>query len=171
MGNQYLGEIRLMAFNFAPKQWAQCIGQLLSIQQNTALFALLGTNFGGNGVSTFGLPDMRGRAPVHQSPNYVLGQMAGTETVTLNTTQIPQHQHFVQAVNGPGGASRPINAMLARSAAASGGGAVYTGASNTTPLNQNSIQPYGNSQPHVNMQPYLAMTYCIALQGIFPSRN
>jgi microcystin-dependent protein len=171
---QYLGEIRLVSFNFAPKYWAQCNGQLLPINQYQALFALLGTYFGGNGTTNFALPDMRGRAPVSQSQNgqYPLGMKQGTENVTLNSTEIPQHNHFVQAVNSAGATQRAINNLLARSASATGPGAVYTASpANLTALNQASIQPYGGSQPHNNMQPYLAMTYCIALQGIFPSRN
>lgn len=166
-----------MAFNFAPKGWAQCSGQLLSIQQNQALFALFGTYYGGNGVNTFGLPDLRGRAPLSQGQSfdgqsYSIGQTAGTPTMTLNSTQIPQHQHFVQAVNSPGTTDRAINNLLGQSAkTGTDPAAVYTSPANLTSLNAASIQTYGNNIPHENMQPYLAMTYCVAMQGIFPSRG
>lgn len=175
MSDQYLGEIRAFGFNFAPVGWAQCNGQLLSIQQYTALFSLLGTYYGGNGTSNFGLPDMRGRAPLSQSTNgqYNMGQMSGTETVTLNTAQVPQHNHFARAVSSaPTTTNRPVNNIFAQSTASgSAAGAVYTGATNLITINQATIQPYGQNQPHNNLQPYLAMTYCIALAGIYPSRN
>jgi microcystin-dependent protein len=167
----YLGEIRLMSFNFAPKYWAQCNGQLLPINQYQALFSLLGTYFGGNGIQTFGLPDMRGRAPLSQSPNYVMGQMGGTETVTLTITQMPQHNHFMQAVNSAGSATRPIGRLLAQAGTGASAGYTTSISSNLTALNPNTVQPTGANQPHTNIQPYLAMTYCIALAGIFPSRN
>ena len=163
----YLGEIRLVSFNFAPKGWAFCNGQLMAINQNTALFSLLGTYYGGNGVSTFALPDMRSRVPQHMGSN--VGQIGGAEQVTLNVNQIPTHTHMLQAVNTPGVGKKPINNLLAQS------GSTYpryaSDATNLTPLNPASIQPTGSNQAHSNIQPYLAMNYCIALQGIFPSRN
>lgn len=171
----FLGEIRLMSFNFAPKGWAQCAGQTLAINQNQALFALLGTYYGGNGTANFMLPDLRGRVPVHMgqssSGTYAIGQQAGTENVTLNTSQLPQHNHLVQAVNTKGGALEPFNKFLAQSQGTGQGQPGYVAAANTTTLNPASIQPAGGTQPHTNIQPYLAMNYCIALQGIFPSRN
>jgi microcystin-dependent protein len=176
LSSQYLGEIRLFSFNFAPKYWAQCNGQLLSIQQYAALFSLLGTYFGGNGIQTFGLPDMRSRVPLSQSLNgqYIMGQMAGNEAVTLNANQLPQHQHFLQAVNNnTSGVITAIGHLLAVSTSTAGSPNRYApgNTGNLTTLNPNSVQPVGSTQPHTNIQPYLAMEYCIALQGIFPSRN
>lgn len=177
----FLGEIRLMSFSFAPKGWAMCAGQTLSIQQNTALFALLGTYYGGNGVSTFMLPDLRSRVPVHmgtppgRSP-YTIGQIGGVENVTLLSTQIPPHNHFVQAVNTVGLDFKPIGQYFSQTegTGARQQGYVPPGSGspppNSTTLNPASIQPVGG-QPHSNIQPYLAMNYCIALTGIFPSRN
>jgi microcystin-dependent protein len=171
----FLGEIRLMSFMFAPRGWALCAGQTLGIQQNTALFSLLGTYYGGNGINTFMLPDLRGRVPVHMgqgsSGTYNIGQKGGTEYVTLSTDQIPQHNHLVQAVNTTGNALGPMGNLLAQSIGTGQGQPGYVAAANTTTLNPASIQPAGNSQPHENRQPFLVMSYCIALQGIFPSRN
>jgi microcystin-dependent protein len=174
LGQQYLGEIRLMGFNFAPKGWAQCTGQILSIQQNTALFALLGTYYGGNGVNTFALPDLRSRVANHMGtppggPTYVIGQVAGVENVRLLANQLGSHTHALQAVNTAGDAVRPVNNFLAQSAA--GAKVVYASPTNLTSLNPASIQPAGDNLPHTNIQPYLALNYCIALQGIFPSRG
>lgn len=177
MGQQFLGEIRLMSFNFAPKGWTPCNGQLLSIQQNTALFSLLGTFYGGDGVRTFGLPDLRGRVPLHMGqpngrPFYTIGQIGGVENVTLLQTQIPTHIHFAGAVNSPGVSQHATNSLLAQSR---GNSTVdqrgYTSATATTTLNPGSISNTGNNLPHSNMQPYLVMNYCVALQGIFPSRS
>lgn len=170
--NPFLGEIRLFSFNFAPQGWAQCAGQLLPIIQNQALFALLGTQFGGNGSNNFGLPDMRGRVPIHTGPNNPIGGLGGSETVTLSLTQLPQHQHLLQAVNSQGTAETAIGNLLAQSNAPSTPPARYAaGNINVTPLNPASVQPVGSGQPHNNLQPYLVMNYCIALQGIFPSRS
>ncbi len=173
MSDQYLGEIRLFSFNFAPKGWAFCAGQLLAIQQYSALFALLGTYYGGNGVSTFQLPDLRSRVPNHMGSGaggtYVIGEFAGVENVSLNASQTPPHIHMLQAVNSPGTVKTPINNLLAQS------GTTYPryapDGSNLVALNPASIQPAGNGVPHSNIQPYLALNYCIALTGIFPSRN
>lgn len=172
----YLGEIRLLSFNFAPKGWAFCAGQLLPINQYTALFSLLGTSYGGNGIQNFQLPDLRSRVPIHMGSGaggtYVIGQAAGVENVSLIANQIAAHTHSLQAVNSTGGTARAIGNLLAQSAQSGANpGAVYTGPSNLTPLNPASIQPAGSGQPHTNIQPYLAMNYCIALQGIFPSRG
>ena len=174
--NPFLGEIRLMSFNFAPKGWAQCTGQLLSIQQNAALFAVLGTYYGGNGVQNFALPDLRSRVPVHMGSGpfgtYTIGEIAGFENVTLMITETPAHQHLFEAVNAAGGATRPFNKYLAQSGTTNPNDPRYAaGSGGTTVLNGASIQPNGGSQPHTNIQPYLAMNYCIAMQGIFPTRN
>ncbi len=174
MSQQYLGEIRLFTFNFAPKGWAFCAGQLLSIQQNAALFALLGTYYGGNGVSTFQLPDLRSRVANHMGSGaggtYVLGENAGVENVQLISNQLAPHIHMLQAVNTPGTFVQPNNTFLAQSGG-TGNKAVYAAPSNLTSLNPASIQPAGNGLPNSNIQPYLALNYCIALRGIFPSRN
>jgi microcystin-dependent protein len=163
-----LGEIRMVGFNFAPRGWAMCNGQILSIAQNTALFSLLGTTYGGNGQTTFALPDFRGRVPVHQgqgpglSPQSI-GEQAGTETVTLLQTQMPAHNHVVRGnntlntTNRVDGAFPAVRGMYAKQDDAN--------------MNPAMIQPAGGSQPHENLQPYLVVTFIIALEGIFPSRN
>lgn len=169
MSDPFIAEIKLFAGNFAPRGWAFCNGQILSIAQNTALFSLLGTTYGGNGQTTFALPDLRSRVPVHpgQGPglsNVVLGQAAGSETVTLLQTQMPQHGHLVAASNGSAGASRPANNFV------SAGGS-YANASDGTTMNPGMVQGAGGGQPHENRQPYLGLNFIIALEGIFPSRN
>lgn len=171
----FLGEIRLLSFNFPPKYWAQCAGQLLAVNQNQALFSLLGTYYGGDGRTTFALPDLRGRVPVHMgqadSGTYTIGQRAGTETVTLNANEMPQHNHMVQAVNSAGNDAVPIGHLLAQSIGTGQAQPGYVAAANTTTLNPASIQPTGGNGAHENRQPFLAMNYCIALSGIYPSRN
>lgn len=169
MSEPFLGEVRIFGFNFAPRGWAFCNGQILSIAQNTALFALLGVMYGGNGQTTFGLPDLRGRVPLGfgQGPGlspYNQGQTGGTESVTLQTNQMPMHSHLVSASSQPPNASRPGNAFLA-------GNGPYQAASDGTTMNPAMIGIAGGGQPHTNIQPYLAMSFCIALEGIFPSRN
>ncbi len=169
--NPYIGEIRLLAFEFAPRTWAQCNGQLLSIQQNTALFSLLGTTYGGNGINNFALPDLRGRAGMHRSTNgqYPQGASAGVEQETLQLSEMPQHFHAFNGTSGAGNARRPINGRLATPSVTNN---FYAADTNTLqPLIATSISPVGSGQSHNNMQPYLVMNYCIALQGIFPSRN
>jgi microcystin-dependent protein len=173
MSSPFIGEIRIFGFNFAPRGWATCDGQILSIAQNTALFSLLGTTYGGNGTSTFALPDLRGRVPIHQGQGpglspYVIGQAAGTETVTLITTQIPAHVHAVAplANNTTVTTARPSGAYPGKPAA--NAYADSTDNSTMAPTNTNSV---GGNQPHSNIQPYLTLNFCIALQGIFPSRN
>jgi microcystin-dependent protein len=163
----FIGMIMLFGGNFAPAGWAQCNGQLLSIQQNTALFSILGTTYGGNGTSNFALPDLRGRAPIHlgQGPglsNYTEGEVGGAESVTLLQAQMPAHQHTQPATNGVQTTNRPNNALPAE-------GGVYSNESDGSALVATSSQ--GGNQPHENRQPFLVMNYCIALQGIFPSRN
>ncbi|PTS81560.1 phage tail protein [Sphingomonas sp. HMWF008] len=178
MSQPFIGEIRAFGFGFAPKRWALCNGQLLSIQQNQALFSLLGTFYGGNGVTNFALPDLRGRAGLTFGQGaglstYVIGEPTGTENVTLLSTQIPQHNHIWAASGSLGNQPSPAagflaggqipNGTLVPNFAAAGGA--------TVPLAANTLTATGNSQGHNNMQPYLVLNYCIALQGIFPSRN
>jgi microcystin-dependent protein len=170
--DQYLGEIRIFSFNYAPKGWAMCAGQLLPINQNTALFSLLGTQFGGNGTTNFQLPDMRSRVPIHAGSGYNIGETGGAEQVVLNINQIASHQHLMQAVNSPGAVETAIGNTLAQSNSTAASPNRYAaGSSNLTALNPASIQPVGGNQPHSNIQPFLAMNYCISLTGIYPSRN
>jgi microcystin-dependent protein len=167
--NPFLGEIRLVPYNFAPKGWAFCDGQILSISQNTALFSLLGTTYGGNGQTTFALPDLRGRHATEsgQGPglsNISLGEVGGTETTTLLQTNMPAHTHLMNANNGgPQTTDRPQGAVLTR-------GGVYASSPNTT-MNPQTIGIAGGSQPFSHRPPYLGLHYIIALAGIFPSRN
>jgi microcystin-dependent protein len=168
----FIGEIRLVPYNFAPQGWAFCEGQLLSIAQNTALFSLLGTNFGGNGVTTFALPDLRGRVPVGVGqgpglPNVSLGEIAGEPYHTLTINEMPAHTHAAVAHAGNGSADAPGNLLPARNPA----GIPAYGAGGDAALAPEAIGTTGGSQPHNNMQPYLGLHYIIALQGIFPSRN
>jgi microcystin-dependent protein len=171
--NPFLGEIRLFSFNYAPKGWAMCAGQLLPINQNQALFALLGTQFGGNGTQNFALPDLRSRVPVHAGAGYNIGEIGGVEQVTLNINQIPTHQHNLQVVNNTdGNVPAAIGNLLAKSTSVAESPNRYApGTANLVSLNPASIQPAGDNQAHANIQPFLAMNYCIALTGIFPSRN
>ena len=175
MSTPYLSEIKVFSFGFAPKGWAQCNGQLMSIQQNAALFSLLGTNYGGNGVTTFGLPDLRGRVPVHlgQGPGlsaYVQGELGGAETITLNSTGMPSHTHLMAADNEIGTAVNSLGKLFAQPVDTDPV-LMYGPASSLVALNPGSVTSSGGNQPHSNMQPYLALNICIALQGIFPSRN
>lgn len=173
MANPYLGEIRIFAGNFAPKGWALCNGQLLAISSNTALFAIIGTYYGGNGTSTFALPNLQSRVAIHQGQGtglspYNVGQIGGTETITLNSQQMPRHNHNVNTFNGPGGTIHPANAILGST---SSDKPYFTGASDGSTLNPNAVSFAGNSQPHENIQPYQCVTFIIATQGIFPPRN
>jgi microcystin-dependent protein len=175
MDNNYLGEIRIFSGNFAPKGWAFCNGQLLPINQNQALFAILGTVYGGDGVTTFALPDMRGRIALHWGSNqggvYNLGQKAGTENVTLTTAQMPAHIHPVMASNTIGTSGTPSGNLLGISKDNDGNGfPMYATTANTT-MNANAVGVTGGSQPHENRQPSMAITFIVALTGIFPSRN
>jgi len=179
MVDQYLGEIKLVGFNFAPIEWALCAGQILSIQQNTALFSVLGTMYGGNGTTTFGLPDLQGRAAGHVGPSLyqVQGEKFGTETVTLNATEYPLHIHPFN-VGTAGTAQAPRGNFLSSVAPVSGppSGAlqIYTPATGAAvqPLNSGILgTSSGNSVPHENMMPFLAMNYIIAMRGVFPSRG
>ena len=169
----YLGEIRLFPYNFAPQGWAFCNGQLLPINQHSDLFDLLGTTYGGDGENTFALPDLRGRLAVSsgQGPglsDYVLGQMGGEESVTLNQAEMPTHNHLVTANNNAGAYARPQNRVPGR---LSGGTTGYAAASNGAFLEPGTLTPSGGGQPHTNVQPYLTLNYCIALEGESPSSN
>jgi microcystin-dependent protein len=170
MTEPFLGEVRLFGFTFAPLGWATCDGQIMSIAQNTALFSLLGTTYGGNGQTTFALPDLRGRVPVHmgQGPglsSYVEGQVGGTENVTLLANQLPPHGHTVAGASAAT-TKNPTNAVPAFT----GSGASY-GTSPDLQMSPAMISGGGSSLPHENLQPYLVLNWCIALQGIYPSRN
>jgi microcystin-dependent protein len=165
MGTPYMTEIRIVAFNFAPKGWALCNGQLLPINQNQALFALLGTTYGGNGQTTFGLPNLRGQVPIHMGRGHTLGETAGSTSVTLNQQQMPAHTHTVLASDANATLPTPPGNVLAQA------NNLYTPAANLTALDPSSVSNVGGSQPHNNMMPYLVLNFIIALQGIFPSRN
>lgn len=181
MSEPFLGQIMLVGFNFAPVGWAFCNGQLLSISQNTALFSLLGTTYGGDGVSNFALPDLRGRAAVGFGNGagftpYTLGEITGTETVTLTASQMPAHSHLVGANAANATVASPSGADLAQSLEPSGRGTpvnTYSTPPMTKPvaLDPATVQQSGGSQSHSNIQPCLACNYIIALQGIFPSRG
>ena len=163
MSEPFLGELKLMSFNFAPKGWAQCNGQLLPINQNQALFSLLGTMYGGNGQTNFALPDMRGRVPLHRGSSFTQGQSTGQEAHTVISSEMPAHNHIVSASSQNGSQADPK--ILA------GASNAYSGFSNLTTLAPGTVSNVGGSQPHENRQPYLVLNWCIALQGIFPSRN
>src|SRR5689334_10566877 len=172
MAEPFLSEIRIFSFNFPPKGWAFCNGQLLPINQNQALFSLLGTTYGGDGQTTFGLPDLRGRAPIHagQGPgltNRTPGEMGGSETVTLTQAQLPGHTHVPLASPDPGTSTGPTDGVWA---ASSTGDKQYASASDTA-MNPATISTTGGNQPHENRQPYLAANFIIALEGIYPSRS
>lgn len=168
MAQPYVGEIRLFAGNFNPNGWMFCEGQLLPISENETLFQLIGTTYGGDGQSTFALPDLRGRVPIHQGNGRVLAEAAGVEQVTLTTNQLPVHTHAALASSAPGNATNPTGAFPAI-ATSSQPGIVAYGSSSVVPMQNLAINPSGGSQPHENMQPYLVMSYIISLFGIFPS--
>ncbi len=173
MSSPFVAEIRIFACNFAPTGWAQCNGQLLPLSQNTALFSLLGTFYGGDGKSTFALPDLQGSVAIHQGQgaglsDYSLGQQGGSENVTLLVSEIPLHNHGMQGISDPANAQIPDPAKgLARSA---GGNAYSTTATGLQIMNQQILSITGSSLPHNNMMPYQVLNYCIALQGVFPAR-
>lgn len=170
MSTPFLGEIMMFAGNFAPRGWAMCNGQLMAISQNSALFSLLGTTYGGNGVTTFGLPNLQGRMPVHQGGIYSLGGNGGAEAVTLNVTQMPSHHHAARCTSNAGTHEGPSGSVWASDA--SGATAEYDAPTGLA-LSPNAIGPTPSSsaQSHDNMQPYLTISYCIALVGVFPTRN
>lgn len=176
MSEPFLGEIRMFGGNFAPRGWAFCDGSLLSIAQNSALFAILGTTYGGNGQTTFALPDLRGRAPLNwgQGPGLTprtLGESSGSETVTLISTQMPAHTHAIGAHSGQGDTFSPEGAVAAAAVDSSQQPLnIYSTSVNTTMAAQ-TVSASGGSQPHQNMQPFLCVSFIIALEGIFPSRG
>jgi microcystin-dependent protein len=167
MSEPFLSEIKLMSFNFPPKGWALCNGQILPINQNQALFSLLGTTYGGNGQTNFALPNLRGCVPIHRGNGHTLGEKAGSTSVTVNIQQLPTHSHQLQASNSnanststaPGNFLGPVNNL-------------YSAPHNSLlTVHPSSVSNVGGSQPHTNMMPYLVLNFCIALQGIFPSQN
>jgi microcystin-dependent protein len=170
MTTPYIGEIRIFSFNFAPRGWATCAGQLLPIAQNQALFSILGTTYGGNGIQNFALPDLRGRAPIHFGQgtglaNYALGQSGGTEAQALTVNQVPGHTHTVTASSNPADVTSPANAFWAD------GGVTAYSATPTTTLSPAALSSSGQSVGHENRSPFLTLNICIALTGVFPSRN
>jgi microcystin-dependent protein len=167
MAEPFLSEIRLMSFNYAPKGWAMCNGQLMPINQNQPLFSLLGTTFGGDGRVNFALPDLRARVPIHVGSGHTLGERGGEQAHTLSIAEIPTHTHVASANNTAPTSSGPNTRMLSQSA----GSNLFGTPSNLQPMAANAIGNVGGSQAHLNMQPFLTLTFCIALQGIFPSPN
>jgi microcystin-dependent protein len=173
MADPFVAEIRIFPFNFAPKGWAWCDGQLLPLSQNTALFSLLGTTYGGNGKSNFALPDLQGRAPMHpgQGPGlslHDLGETGGSETVTLLESEIPAHSHsLLTAADDPAESNIATNNALSRSK----NGNIYGAVASLTQMAPQALAPAGGDQPHNNMQPYLTFYFIIALQGVFPPRG
>jgi microcystin-dependent protein len=174
MSDPYVGEIRAFSFPFAPKNWALCQGQLLPIQGNQALFSLLGTTFGGDGVRTFGLPDLRGRVPMHPGASLSQGAAGGVENVTLSTSQIPAHLHQVMVSTRAAGTTDDFSDSCIGTADANGTPAnVFSpaGAGPLVPLAPDMVGPTGDGQPHSNLQPSLVINYCIALSGLFPPHS
>lgn len=173
MAEPFLSEIRIMSFVFAPKGWALCNGQLLPINQNQALFSLLGTTFGGDGRVNFALPDLRGRAPIHVGSGHTLGERGGEQAHTLSIAEIPQHTHVVNGNSQNATAFVPAGNLLAKGATAVAPQTPInyysTTITNLTAMNPATYANTGGSQAHLNMQPFLILSYCIALQGIFPS--
>lgn len=167
MSTPFVAQLMLTAFNFPPKGWALANGQLLAINQNQALFSLIGTTFGGNGIQNFALPNLQGRTPVGVGNGINYGEVSGVESVTLLSTNVPLHAHSLNASGAPASGEKPVAGDLL----ASHGGNVYAPAASLGAMNPGAISTVGGSQPHENRQPYLVMTWCIALTGIFPSRN
>ena len=168
MAEPFLSEVRIFSFVFAPQGWAQCNGQLLPINQNQALFSLLGTTFGGNGQTNFALPDFRGRVPIHDGNSHILGERAGEQAHTLSIAELPAHAHNVGVINNTI-ADQQYPSTTTRWA--SGGSFAGFHQSANTTMDAGTVLPVGGSQAHLNMQPYLTLNFCIALQGIFPSPN
>lgn len=166
MAEPFLSEIRIMSFVFPPSGWALCNGQLLPINQNQALFALLGTTFGGDGQVNFALPDLRGRVPIHVGSGHTLGERSGEQAHTLSIAELPTHRHVHTATTATGNTPLPSGSILADSPSQ-----LYAGPASLTSLNPGSVTNTGGSQAHLNMQPFLTLSFCIALQGIFPSQN
>lgn len=166
MSEPFLAQIQAFPYGFVPRGWAPCNGQLLAINQNQALFALIGNTYGGDGVTTFAVPDLRGRVPVHVGNGVTLGQKAGEETHTLTANEMPMHTHVPMA----DGSGTPADASPVNNVWVTQSGNTY-GTAVTGSMNGTALAAAGGSQPHANMQPYLALQFCIATQGIFPSRN
>lgn len=165
MSEPFLSEIKIVSFNFPPKGWALCNGQLLPINQNQALFALLGTVYGGNGQTNFALPNLRGRTPMHMGGGHALGEAAGSTAVTINMQTMAQHLHFEQAQPLAGNSLPAVGNLFSQASN------VYRTPDNLISINAGSVSNVGGSQPHNNMMPYLTLNFIIALQGIFPSQN
>jgi microcystin-dependent protein len=166
MAEPFLSEIRIFSFVYAPQGWALCNGQLFPINQNQALFSLLGTTYGGNGQTNFALPDLRGRVPIHEGSGHTLGERAGAQSHTLSIAQIPTHSHVVRATTTGQDSISPSGNYYAETAPSE----FYSGTGSTA-MNPAVISNTGGSQAHLNMQPFLTLSFCIALQGIFPSQN
>jgi microcystin-dependent protein len=166
----YLGQIGTFAFNFAPVSWAQCAGSILPISQNTALFSLVGATYGGNGTSTFALPDLRSRTAMGIGPQTAMGELGGTEQVTLSTAQIPAHNHLMRVNNGVAADGKAAGNVFA-TAKGSGTISSYAPPSGSVTLNPQTISLDGGGVPHPNLQPFLAVNFCIATQGIYPPRS
>lgn len=166
MSEPFLAEVKIVGFNFAPRGWAFCDGQILPINQNQSLYSLLGTTYGGDGRTTFALPDLRGRVPLHQGSNHRLGQKSGEETHTLSVPEMPAHTHGLSASNQASDTTNIANHILGVATAP-----VYGDGKNLVSMKPGTIANVGGSQAHENMQPYLAVNFCIALRGLFPSRN
>lgn len=167
MAQPYVGEIRMFAGNFAPRDWMLCEGQLLPISENETLFQLIGTTYGGDGESTFALPDLRGRLPIHQGNGRILAETFGTEEVTLTLNQIPIHNHSLLASTAAAGDSNPFSRVTATSTGAS----IYGGTGAPVALHAQALLPAGGSQPHTNLMPFLCLNFIISLFGIFPSET
>jgi len=167
MSDPFLGEIKIVPWNYNIKGWAMCNGQQLPINQNQALFSLLGTMYGGNGQTTFALPDFRGKIPLHVGAGFIQGQSGGQYAHTVTQSEMPEHTHFLQATNNIGTEQNAGNGVVLSKSVAN----TFGPATNLVTMNPGSITNVGGSQPHENKQPYLVLTFIIALQGIFPSRN
>lgn len=171
MSEPFLAEVRMVGFNFPPRGWALCDGQILPINQNQSLYSLLGTTYGGDGRTSFALPDLRGRTPIHVGRSnggaqHELGQKSGEETHTLSTNEMPQHTHTLLATNTGDGSTSPADNVFANA-----GADLYNPADSLVDMNAGAVSNVGEGEAHENMQPYLALNFCIALRGLFPSRN
>jgi microcystin-dependent protein len=166
MGDPFLGELRIMSFNFAPAGWAMCNGSFMPINQNQALFSLLGTTYGGNGQTTFALPDLRGRIPMHFGGGFTQGERAGEQAHTVTIQEMPTHTHTANATSASGTSNIPQGLLFGNANLNA-----YRTQDSFQPVEPGTISSVGGSQPHENMSPYLTLTFCIALQGVFPSQN
>ena len=166
MSDPFLAEVRIVGFNFPPRGWAQCDGQLLPINQNQSLYAVIGTFYGGDGRTTFQLPDLRGRAPMHRSTTYLVGQRGGSEEHVLQAGEVPAHSHTVQASDDDATTGNPAGNVFARATST-----LYGPKAAPTTLSPDAVNQAGSGQGHPNMQPYLALNFVIAIQGLFPTMN